>query len=139
GEAILELVGVQLPAGALRPDLLPAHLRLNCRIVGAAGKPLGESRELDALFEQYGAQARASLRREEPTAAWQRRRTQRWDFGALPESVEGEVLGSKVPLYPALLDRGDAVELLALPSRKEARRATAHGVKRLAALALAQE
>ena len=57
-----------------------------------------------------------------------------WTFGEIPESVQRVVNGIPVSGYPALADRGRAVDLVVLPDSDEAARTHLRGVRRLVAL-----
>ncbi|MGE0800019.1 MAG: ATP-dependent RNA helicase HrpA [Lautropia sp.] len=63
----------------------------------------------------------------------------RWDFGALPELLEAPAPdGGTIVGFPALVDRGDAVELAVFDAPETAARRHRDGVVRLFALALAE-
>lgn len=132
--AVHELTGFSLVSGDLRPDLLPGYLRFTCQIIGPEGKVLAEGRELGELFERFGASARAAVSKAQSTSPWRKTNVMSWVFGSLPESVSEMVLGSRVDLYPAIIDRQNSVELGLLPSIGEANAASCVGVFRLVAL-----
>lgn len=132
--AVQELTGFPLVAGDLRPDLLPGYLRLTCQIIGPEGKVLAEGREISELFERFGASARAAVSEARATSPWRKLNVKSWEFGALPASVVEVVLGSRVDLYPAIVDRQDSIELALLPSVNEANEASKAGILRLVAL-----
>jgi ATP-dependent helicase HrpA len=132
--AVRQLSGYPLSSGDLRTDLLPGYLRFTGRVIGLGGKVLGESRDIPELFERFGATARAALSEAQSSSQWRKTNVRSWDFGALPTSITEVVLGSRVTLYPAILDRGTSVELSPLPSAEEAHLASRAGVLRLALL-----
>lgn len=129
-----ELTGVSLAPGELRPDLLPGYLRLTCRVTGPGGKILAEGRDIAALFEQFGANARAALSEAQNTSEWRKTNVRDWDFDTLPEVVTEVVHGTKVDLYPAIIDRKDSVELSPVSSSEEAHQCSLEGVTRLVIL-----
>ncbi len=113
---------------------LPAHLALNLRVVDAAGRVVAEGRELEEL--------RRLARRAGGTAApvadvdWQRTGVRSWDFEHVPARLEVLRQGVRIALYPAIVDRGDSVELTLEDEATAAARLTRLGVARLAALGL---
>jgi ATP-dependent helicase HrpA len=133
--ALFELTGADVPAEAFRPDALPPYLRFNCRIIGERGQVVAESRDIDALLEQHAARAREVARRAAPPAEWERCDLTSWSFGELPSVVTRKVLGSELPSYPALVDRGKSVDLKLLEERNAAQAAHRAGVGRLLQLA----
>jgi ATP-dependent helicase HrpA len=64
-------------------------------------------------------------------ASIERRGLVRWDLGELPPTFESRSGGQTVHGFPALVDRGQHVDLVVLPERREAEAATALGVRRL--------
>lgn len=133
--ASFELTGVDVPEQAFRPDLVASHLRTTCRLVGADGKVVAQSRDVDALLKQYGARARAAWKSSAPVSAWERKSLASWDFGELPPFVTRLVSGTEVRSYPAVVDRGTAVDLVLVESPLAAEKASRAGVRRLLLLA----
>ncbi len=60
----------------------------------------------------------------------------RWDFGALPESLDLDRAGIKLRGWPALVDQGDSVALRVLDSQQGAATTMRIGLRRLLMLAL---
>jgi ATP-dependent helicase HrpA len=72
-----------LPLDAFDRDHLPDHLKLNYKLVDAAGHQIAMSRNLAELQAEYGDETNAdSLQNPFGGAP-----TDRWDFGDLPESL----------------------------------------------------
>ncbi|HSC98648.1 MAG TPA: ATP-dependent RNA helicase HrpA [Casimicrobiaceae bacterium] len=113
---------------------LPPHLRMNVRVVDAAGDELGMDRDLIALQQRLREAAQLSFAAESP--AFERRGLRRWDFGELPESLAVRRDGERVTGYPALVDEQESVALKLFDTREAAERATREGVKRLIAFEL---
>jgi ATP-dependent helicase HrpA len=130
-----QISGSDLPEEAFRLDAVPPYMRLTCRLVGEGGRTVAESRDVAALFRQYGSEARAAFARSAPAAHWQRTGVTQWDFGELPEFVVRRVGGVELRSYPALIDRQKSVDLSLLESARAAEAATRRGVRRLLALA----
>ncbi|NEX16438.1 MAG: ATP-dependent RNA helicase HrpA [Halochromatium sp.] len=86
------------------------------------------------------ASVTAALGSANPAAAWghaiERDGITRWDFGALPESVDLDRAGIKLRGWPALVDQGDAVAIRVLDAQHSAVEAMRGGLRRLFMLAL---
>lgn len=130
-----ELRGVEVPVDAFRPDSIPSHLRLHCRVVDERGKPVAEGRDIAPLFARFGAKAREAWRSVVAPPKWERAGATTWDFGDLPEYVVRRLGNTEVRSYPALVDRGAAVDLTLLEASAAAEQATRGGVRRLLAIA----
>jgi ATP-dependent helicase HrpA len=110
---------------------MPPHLRINVRVVDAAGDELAMDRDLQALQPRLREAAQLSFAAEQP--ALERRGLRQWDFGELPESLAMRRDGGRVVGYPALVDEDDGVALQLFDTREAAERHTREGVKRLIA------
>lgn len=130
-----ELTGADVTQDSFRPDLVAAHLRLTCRLVGTDGKVVAESRDIDALVQQHGARARAAWKSSAPAPAWEKKGLTTWDFGELPPFITRRVAGTEVRSYPAIADRGTSVDLVLLESAGAAEASSRAGVRRLLLLA----
>ncbi len=109
---------------------LPAHLRMNFRVVDSAGKVLGAGRDLTALQQKLGSHARSSFSCR-PRLTLERDGIIHWDFGELPEVVEFERAGVRLRGYPALVDRGESVAIRLYDTRRTADEAMRAGLRRL--------
>lgn len=137
-DAVQVLYGVGIPAEPWSFKGLPAHLRLRVRVVDEAGKELAADREVAALLQRFEAKLR-KLRAARERATIERHGLVSWDFGSLPMQVEVEREGKPVTVYPTLMDRGGSVSLTLVESAEEAAAATSQGLRRLYALACAEE
>ena len=139
--AMGRLSGVRVTPSDFDLSQLPDHLRMNVRVVDAAGEVLAEARSLGEVRAAVGgraAEALAEATQGQGEGAWHRDGLTRWDFGELPESVELERAGVQLRAFPALVDQGDAAGLRLLESPDAARRTHRGGVRRLLALSLAK-
>ena len=71
--------------------------------------------------------------------AFERSGLTRWDFGALPHSIEIEQRGLRLKGYPALIDDGDSVSLRLMDTPKRAQHASRLGIRRLYMLRLKEQ
>ena len=122
------------PPGAWDAEEIPPHLRLNVRVVDAAGRELAAGRDLAALHLQLGEAAQLSFAAAEP--AFERRGIRSWDFGDLPETLTVQREGRRLTGYPALVDERDGVALKLLDTRAAADAATRDAVIALMRLQL---
>ncbi|MCW2679717.1 MAG: ATP-dependent helicase HrpA [Frankiales bacterium] len=82
---------------------VPPHLRMTFRVEDAAGKPLAEGKDLEALKAQLQPKVASALSAASPSV--ERTGLVTWDLGTLPrEVVSGQVRG-----FPALVDEGKTV------------------------------
>ena len=127
---------VAIKAEDWKMELLDSYYVMNIQIVDDRGKIIEQSRQLDKLKNKYKQQVRQTL--TQVGNKFERENIKSWDFGDLAKSVElprGEL---KVRGYPALVDKGDAVDLKISDNPKDASVLTQQGICRLALLENAQ-
>ena len=122
--------GVEVEREAWDEPDIPAHLRMNYRVLDEQGAELACGRDLPALRLQLGVKARRQFT-ENARGAFERSGMTRWDFGELPEQVEFTRAGQKLVGYPAVVDEGTSVSLVLLDTEAEAEAATRRGLRRL--------
>ncbi len=122
--------GVDVPVEAWEEEELPAHLRMNFRVVDDRGAEVAGGRDLAALRLQLGVKARREFT-DSARTAFERTGATRWDFGELPEQVAFTRAGQKLLGYPAIVDEGQSVSLVLLDTDQEAAAATRKGLRRL--------
>ena len=113
---------------------MPAHLKVEVRVVDGAGTELAAGRELAPLREQLGEAAQLSFAQTGPSL--ERRGLKAWDFGDLPETLTTVGRGQRLTGYPALVDDGDSVSIALFDTRAAAQAAMRAGVIRLIRIAL---
>jgi ATP-dependent helicase HrpA len=150
--------GWTLTPDAFAPESLPAHLRMNFRLVDADGRQRDQSRSLSELRARWAQEARQAFSESAQAAvqAVQMHTTQAaasdnpaislaptktagitsWNFGELPEMMELVVDGQTLFGYPALQDDGDSVSIRVFDSPGAARAVHRQGLLRLFAIAL---
>jgi ATP-dependent helicase HrpA len=115
-------LGDPLPADVWGTPVPPPHLRVNVRVVDAAGRELATGRDLSVLRTQLGEAAQLNFAATEP--AFERKGIRAWDFGDLPETLAVDREGRRLTGYPSLVQDGDAVSLKLLDTRAAADAAT---------------
>ena len=124
-----------LPQDGFRPELLPAHLAMNFRIVDEHGRQLAMGRNLAQLRAELGDAALERFAEVAKSEAAGERYTD-WSFGELAEVMEIRRGAQTLIGYPALVDAGGAVTLEVLDSADRARELHRAGLRRLFMLAL---
>ncbi len=122
--------GVEIAADQWQTASLPAHLRMNFRVVDGEGGVLREGRDLGALQRELAGKAGSGVARR-ALLPLERDGITRWDFGELPRQVSFRQGGLTLEGYPALVDRGESVAIRVFDTPQEARRAMAEGLCRL--------
>ena len=138
GEALREITGAQVPEDAWNEEAVPEHLRMKFRLVDDQGKQLEQGDDFARLRRRYGGEGRqvfASI----PTSDLEREGVKRWDFGALPATLDLDRGGIRLRGYPALVDRGDSVAIRVLDSEEGAALAMRNGLRRLFILQLGSD
>lgn len=129
--------GVPVSADAWEHAEVPAHLRMNYRVVDDAGRELAMGRDLEALQAQLGQAAQLTFAKAE--AGIERDAVRAWDFGDLPEQISFTRGGRKLTGYPALVDAGESVAIRLFDTRAAADRSMRGGVCRLLRIDLKEQ
>jgi ATP-dependent helicase HrpA len=127
--ALRAQTGVQVPPEQFAADRVPDHLRVTFSVEDGSGRVLGAGKDLAELQERLAGQVQQRMSRA--GASIERKGLRQWDFGVLPDTFESQSGGLLVQGFPALVDRGDAVDLVVMVGEREAEAATALGVRRL--------
>ncbi|MGH3698470.1 MAG: ATP-dependent RNA helicase HrpA, partial [Pseudonocardiaceae bacterium] len=129
-DALERELGVPVRRADWQLDQVPDHLAITFRV----GDGVAQGKDLAALTRQLQPQLRATL--SAAGGGLQRRGLRSWDIGALPQTYQQEQAGHLVTAYPALVDEGDTVAVVLLPTEAEQRRAMWAGTRRLLLLAM---
>jgi ATP-dependent helicase HrpA len=108
---------------------VPDHLRVTFSVEDGRGGVLGAGKDLAGLQGSLAGQVRRRMARA--GSAIERKGLREWDFGTLAPTFETTSGGQTMHGFPALVDRGDSVDLEVLPGEREAAAATRVGVRRL--------
>jgi ATP-dependent helicase HrpA len=132
------MAGEKITLSDFQPTDLPGHLQINIRVLDPEGNEVAEGRNLGELQQKLGKAASASLA-EIDQGAWSRQGLTAWDFDTFPAEIELGSPGFTLKGYPALLDRGETVDLRLLDNPERAQRETLAGLRRLFVLANQRE
>ncbi|MGE3107200.1 MAG: DUF3418 domain-containing protein [Phycisphaerales bacterium] len=143
--AIAEALGVlfeqRIAAEDFQRRALPPHLRARVRVVDEAGASLGVDRDLESLRRRFEPRIQKQRAARHPDLADQHGLTD-WTFGSLPgpdARTHDAPADGPSPGYPALVDAGDSVSLVRVPSESEAAALIPLGMRRLFALRCREE
>jgi ATP-dependent helicase HrpA len=132
-----EMTGVSIASEDWQPDKLDDYYRINFRVVDASGQLIRQGRDLSELIDNSRQQTRDSLRTdvsEGPTATG----LTSWTCGDLPKVWRSRQAGVDIQSYPALVDRGDGVDIELLDYPLQAQLSHRRGLLRLYRLQCAQ-
>jgi ATP-dependent helicase HrpA len=130
-------IGEPIPEHPWKDKELPAHLRMNFRIVDDAGRELATGRDLLTLKGQLGQAAQLTFGQSDPGI--EREGIRAWDFGDLPEKLSFKRGGRALTGYPALVDEGASVAIRLFDLEPAAQEAMRGGVRRLLRIALREQ
>ena len=133
-DVLRKLTGVDIKPDDWRLEELPLYLQMNFRLVDENGKLLDESRDL-AQFKNNWAKQAADSFRQMPDSDYEKTGLVDWTFGELPEYIVLQQNGIEITAYPALIEKGDHVDLTLLDTRAQADTQTFKGLRRLFMLA----
>ncbi len=132
----LVLNGFPIEQGLLRPDDLPTHLRPIFQVVDGEGRMLAAGRDLSRLGERLEGKVRSRL--AAASHPMERAGLTEWPGGTIPQTETAQYLGATITVYPALVDRGAAVDLAVLATQAEQDQAHWDGVRRLVRFSLSR-
>jgi ATP-dependent helicase HrpA len=129
------MTGVSVPRDAWDLDRLPAHLRVNFRVLDEENKAVAQGRDLITLQRQLKTEVRQTVAAAAPEL--ERHGLREWSIGSLPRTVEQVRAGYRVTAYPALVDEGESVGVRVFDSETEQQQAMWAGTRRLLRLTVA--
>jgi ATP-dependent helicase HrpA len=132
---LMRMTGLEIDVAQLDEAAIEDHFRFLIRVVGEQGEELASGRDLAALQQALGHQARRRFMDQQGGDIHQDGQTE-WTFGTLASQVE-TAAGS--PAWPALVDQGTAVGMRLFDTWDEAAISHEDGVLRLLELTLADK
>ncbi|MBL1458116.1 MAG: ATP-dependent RNA helicase HrpA [Methylophaga sp.] len=133
-EQLRKMTGVEIKADDWRQEDLPLYLKMNFKLVDEQGELLAENRDLNQLKQDWSKEAAASFR-QLPDSEYEKSGMTGWEFDAFPEHIVMQQNGLEMTAYPALVDRGDHVDLTLMDTLQQAKSFSAIGLRRLFMLA----
>ncbi|MFZ4842479.1 ATP-dependent RNA helicase HrpA [Mycetocola saprophilus] len=132
--AIKRAVYIPIEAADFELDRVPDHLKITFRAIDERGRTLSSDKDLTVLQSRLATKTRtqvakvAQARTADPI---ERRGLTSWDFDELPRFIDSDQGGHVVRGYPALVDRGDSVEVRIMATEADQLRELPGGVRRL--------
>jgi ATP-dependent helicase HrpA len=129
--------GVLVPIGAFDLSKLPSHLRVTFAVEAADGTEVARGKDLASLQEQLAAPVRRAVA-QAVAGELERSGLHAWpeDLDELPRVVERRSGEHVVRGFPALVDRGESVDVRVFATASEQASAMPAGVRRLLRLVL---
>jgi len=127
-----------VPVDGFRPETVPAHLWMNFRVIDEHGRQLGMGRNLAQLRAELGREAGEQFAAIAGAGAAQTGLTD-WSFGPLEDIMELKRSGQTLVGHPALVDRGDTVDLEVFDAHDRAQATHRAGLRRLFMLRLKEQ
>src|SRR5690606_5804795 len=134
--ALQKVTGVELPADCWQDVQIDPYYRFNIKVLNDKGKVVDSSRDLGELLATYRDRLQDSLR--DAGESVERKGLAAWDFGELPENIHLKKQGGTTVGFPALVDRGDSVDLRLQDDPQRAAQLSQRGLARLLALEMKQ-
>ena len=136
GEVVRDLAGIRIDASDWDRQRVDAHLSMNVQVVDPDGRVLAEGRDVESLKRQFAGAQRERLA-SDAVADLERAGLTRFPDDLTLEGSRVLDRG-QVVVYPALVDRGDHVDVKALPDAERQRSENQRGFARLALLSVGQ-
>jgi ATP-dependent helicase HrpA len=129
---------IDAPMDAWDVSRLPPHLLMNFRIVDADGKELAMSRDFAALKAQFADASRTVFSTLHKNRL-ERGGITKWDFDALPETINFERNQIRYDGFPALVDCDTSVSIKIFDQLQVAKHSHRRGLTRLFMLEMAEQ
>lgn len=127
--------GVTIPEDAWELTELPAHLKMNFKVLDDQGHLLSQHRSLALLKQQLQGQVQQTLSNVAEQGIEQENLSS-WSFGTLPREYVKVQAGYEIKAYPALVDQKATVAIQLMDSPEQARQLSRLGLRRLLLLNL---
>ena len=135
-EQLRKQTGISITLSDWNLSELPNYLQMNFRLLDEEGNLLEESRDLNHLKQHWATEAAASFK-QMPDSEFEQQGLTSWSFDELPDSITLEQNGLEMTAYPALVDKGEFVDLTLMDTHAQAAEFTSKGLRRLFMLAQA--
>jgi ATP-dependent helicase HrpA len=122
----------------LEQVVVDAHLLMNIQVIDETGQVMAQGRDPLQLLADYATGATVSHQPIISHPILKQGLTQ-WDFTVLPVTMTIEQGAMKLPVWPAIKDQGQAVDIVFADSAEEAQAITHHGLVRLYRIAVSEQ
>jgi ATP-dependent helicase HrpA len=122
----------------LEQVVVDAHLLMNIQVIDETGQVMAQGRDPLQLLADYATGATVSHQPNISHPILKQGLTQ-WDFTVLPVTMTIEQGAMKLPVWPAIKDQGQAVDIVFADSAEEAQAITHNGLVRLYRIAVSEQ
>ena len=136
---IKKLSGMDIPDDAWKLESLDPHYLFNIAVIDENYKTIIQSRDLNKIKENLDPQLFRSDAAKSSRHELEKEGLTEWNFPELPEFVSCEHAGISVRRYPALVDKGNCIDLKLVDSPLQAQQENRRGLRRLLILNLTKQ
>ncbi len=117
------ITGYRISEDLLENYHFSEHMLMRFKVMDEAGKVIGSGRNIEKLKKTiaYKGSGKVVTKSKGTLNKLERSGIEKWDFETLPESVVMDVSGMKIKAWPALVDKGDSVEIKLFDSPQKAK------------------
>ncbi|MBU3022696.1 ATP-dependent RNA helicase HrpA [Aestuariibacter sp. A3R04] len=126
-EKLRRMTGVVVQEDEWNLAQLDKHLVMHFAVVSEKGDVIARGDDLEALKKQCQGQVKATFE-QAATPELERKNIETWDFEQLPETFTQKLGGFEVQAFPALVRRGNKVDIVLIDEPDKARRQHREGV-----------
>ncbi len=129
-QRLKRMSGITIPEDAWELSSIPAHLKMNFKVVADSGKTVQQGRSLALLKQGLQGEVQQSLSQVAEQGIEQEKLTE-WSFGQLPHEYVKLQAGYEIKAFPALVDQRDSIAIKLLDNPQQAQQSTRAGLRRL--------
>ena len=126
-DKLRRMTGVTIDEEEWQTSQLERHLKMHFAVVNGKGAVIERGDDLEALKKQCQGQVKATFEKA-ATPELERKGLQEWDFDKLPATFTQKMGGFEVQAFPALVAKGDKVDIVLVDEADKARAAHHRGV-----------
>ncbi|NDV90013.1 ATP-dependent RNA helicase HrpA [Alteromonas sp. 345S023] len=124
---LLKMTGIRVEPEEWNVALLDRHLIMHFAVVNDNGKVIALNDDLHTLKQQCAGQVKQTFEKA-ATPDLERSDIAQWDFDSLPNTFTQKVGGFEVQAFPALVERGDTVDIVLVDEHEKAQQLHRQGV-----------
>ncbi len=122
-----KMTGVTIESEEWNLEQLEMHLKMHFAVVNDKGENIAKGDDLHALKQQCAGQVKQTFEKA-ATPELERSNIAQWDFESLPETFVQKVGGFEVQAFPALVSKGDKVDIVLVEEADKAQALHKQGV-----------
>ncbi|GEA07859.1 ATP-dependent helicase [Alteromonas sp. KUL42] len=126
-DKLRKMTGVIVDSEEWNLALLDKHLKMHFAVVNDNGDDIAKGDDLHALKQKCAGQVKQTFEKA-ATPELERSNIEAWDFDSLPETFVQKVGGFQVQAFPALVQKGDKVDIALIEEKDKAQRLHKQGV-----------